>query len=146
MQKLILFSLLFLILDAKNEFISEYEYGQMLYSNPRGISCTNCHGEFGEGKVIATYKQDNQEITLKGADIRDLNLTQFHKALNANHTIMPRYYLVNQEVIAIYKFIKEKNRRLTQPKIENDEEDLFIYSEENNESDLEPSLNTPTTF
>jgi hypothetical protein len=141
MQKLILFSLLSLFLYSNNEFISEYEYGQMLYGNPRGISCASCHGGLGEGKVIATYTQDNQEIVLKGADIRDLNLTQFHKALNANYTIMPRYYLVNQEIIAIYKFIKEKNRRLAQPKIENDEEDLFIYSEESNTNDLEPLQN-----
>ncbi|MBN2823793.1 MAG: cytochrome c [Campylobacterales bacterium] len=137
MRNIILLFCLPLLLFAKNEFMSEYEYGQMLYSNPRGISCVNCHGEFGEGKVIVNYKEEGREISLKGADIRDLNLTQFHKSLNSNHTIMPRYYLVNREVIAIYKFIQEKNRRLTQPQVDIEEDDLFIYSDEGNSSDLE---------
>ena len=103
----------------------------MLYNNPRGISCVSCHGEFGEGKVIATVKDDKgKEEIYRGYDIRDLSLTAFHKALNSNHAIMPRYYLVNKEIIAIYKFIKEKNRRLTKPKILIGEEEFFIYNGE----------------
>lgn len=128
MQKFLLLLVLPLWLLGDDGFISEYEYGQMLYNNPRGISCISCHGEFGEGKEIVKYRDKKEEVTLTGADIRNLNIKQFHKALNSNHTIMPRYYLVNKEIIAIYKYIKEKNRRLTQPKVSVEEEEIFIYN------------------
>jgi hypothetical protein len=129
MKKIIFISILSVLLFSKDDFISEYEYGEMLYNNPRGISCVSCHGEFGEGKVIAKAKDDEgKEQIFKGNDIRQLSLKDFHKALNSNHEIMPRYYLVNKEVIAIYKFVKEKNRRLTKPKVHIEEEELFIYN------------------
>ena len=40
------FIFLFTILYAKNDewFITNLEYGKMLYNNPRGISCAKCHG------------------------------------------------------------------------------------------------------
>ena len=41
-------------------FISDYEYGQMLFKNPRGIGCNKCHGENGEGSLIATKKDFNK--------------------------------------------------------------------------------------
>ncbi|MEA2029655.1 MAG: cytochrome c [Campylobacterota bacterium] len=131
MYKIFLLFAMPLLLLSQDEFISEYEYGQMLYNNPRGISCVSCHGEFGEGKVIATIKDNSGKKQLyRGHDIRDLSLKVFHKALNSNHAIMPRYYLVNKEIITIYKFIKEKNRRLTKPKIVMGEEEFFIYDGE----------------
>jgi len=136
MMRWIVLLLLPLILHAKNEFMSDYEYGQMLYNNPRGISCVSCHGEFGEGRVIAKVKgAKGQEY--RGSDIRDLPIQSFHKALTTQHDIMPRYYLVNQEIIAIYKFIKEKNRRLTQPKIHIYEEELFVYEGDISDEDLD---------
>lgn len=144
MKNIILLFIFPLLLISNDEFISEYEYGQMLYSNPRGISCVSCHGNFGEGIVIAKAKEDSgKEQIFKGADIRDLSLQRFHKALNSNHLIMPRYYLVNKEIIAIYKYIKEKNRRLTEPKVNIEEEELFIY---NGESSDEQTIDSNLSF
>lgn len=39
-----------------NSFITEYEYGAMLYENPRGIGCNKCHGDGDKSLVIAKYK------------------------------------------------------------------------------------------
>jgi len=122
------FSLLNLLF-AKEDFISEYEYGEMLYNNPRGISCTSCHGEYAQGKkIVEYYTTDGKRVVVKGSDIRDITLTELHKSLNKNHRIMPRYYLANKEVIAIYKYIKEKNRRLkAPPKVIIKDENTLIY-------------------
>jgi len=137
MKNILLLALLPLVLLAKDDFISEYEYGQMLYNNPRGISCVSCHGNFGEGKIIAKSKDDNgKEQIFKGSDIRDLSLKKFHQALNRTHEIMPRYYLLNKEIITIYKFLKEKNRRLTQPKVDIEDEELFIYNGDSSEEEV----------
>jgi argininosuccinate synthase len=44
------------MVTALESFISNLEYGQMLYKNPRGIGCIKCHGDNGKGKLIATYR------------------------------------------------------------------------------------------
>jgi hypothetical protein len=60
-----------LLLGASEDFISHYEYGQMLYNNPRGVSCSECHGENGEGRTIVSYKDvDGEKKVIKGSDIR----------------------------------------------------------------------------
>ena len=49
------------------DFISEFEYGQMLYRDPRGVGCVPCHGETGEGKMIVSYRNSKGEkITISG--------------------------------------------------------------------------------
>jgi len=114
---------------ADDDFISDYEYGEMLYNNPRGISCTSCHGDYAQGKKIVEYHTtEGKRVVVKGSDIREITLMELHKSLNRNHRIMPRYYLANKEVIAIYKYIKEKNRRLnTPPKVIVKDENTLIY-------------------
>jgi len=97
--------LLPLLLQAEEEFISHYEYGQMLYNNPRGVSCAQCHGKKGEGSDIVTYKEHNATKRLKGPDIRLVSYEQMQKSLNDTHTIMPRYYLTDEEIRAIYDYI-----------------------------------------
>jgi len=94
------------------EFMSHFEYGQMLYNNPRGVSCAKCHGEKGEGKVIAVYKQeDGKKVALSSPDIRELSFAEMVKSLNAKHKIMPKYYLTNDEIKIIYDFIQESKKR-----------------------------------
>ncbi|SFZ98724.1 hypothetical protein MNB_SV-5-387 [hydrothermal vent metagenome] len=108
MNKLIMLLIPFL-LNANEDFISHYEYGEMLYSSPRGVSCSQCHGDTGEGKVIVTYKDEDGKKIIAGSDIRHKNLSEMIKAVNTYHEIMPRYYLTDEEVKAIYDFIQKKN-------------------------------------
>ncbi|HIP61271.1 MAG TPA: cytochrome c, partial [Sulfurovum sp.] len=42
MMKKISLVLLFCSMLHAEDFISEFEYGQMLYQNPRGVSCVPC--------------------------------------------------------------------------------------------------------
>ncbi len=107
MKRLLL--LLPLLLGANEDFISHYEYGQMLYSNPRGVSCSQCHGKSGEGEVIVKYHDEEGEKVIKGSDIRKKSLLQMTGSLNSYHVIMPRYYLTDEEVKAIYDYIQKKN-------------------------------------
>jgi len=97
--------------NADEDFISHYEYGQMLYSYPRGVSCTECHGETGEGKVIAEFRDIHGKEQITGPDIRNKTLDEMIQALNGYHDIMPRYYLTDEEIKAIHDFLKEKTKR-----------------------------------
>jgi len=92
-------------------FISDYEYGQMLYSNPRGVSCSQCHGKSGEGQVIVTYQDVEGTESIKGADIRKKTLKEMITSVNAYHKVMPRYYLTDDEVKAIYEYLQKKNEK-----------------------------------
>lgn len=94
---------------GQEAFISHYEYGEMLYQNPRGISCLQCHGKHGEGKTILEYQEGDELKRLRGADIRDTTLRDMIKAVNTYHKVMPRYYLTDKEVEAMYDYLKEKN-------------------------------------
>jgi len=107
---ILIFSLISSILqgDERESFMSEYEYGEMLYKNPRGISCVACHGDAGEGKTIVEYHDRDGKHTLHGSDIRKSNLATMIKALNGYHDVMPRYYLTNDEIEAIYKYLRQK--------------------------------------
>ncbi|MFT7824769.1 MAG: c-type cytochrome [Sulfurimonas sp.] len=96
---------------AEEDFISHYEYGEMLYKHPRGISCAECHGPSGEGKTIAEFRDIHGKKQIRGADIRKKSLQTMKKALNSYHDIMPKYYLTDEEIKAIYDFIQERHRR-----------------------------------
>jgi len=106
-----LWMLLPLMLSAQEDFISHYEYGQMLYENPRGVSCAQCHGKSGEGQTIVEFQDIHGKQALKGSDIRHDRLEDMIKAVNNYHKIMPRYYLTDEEVKAIYDYLKKKNKR-----------------------------------
>ena len=101
-------------------FLSTVEYGRMLYKRPRGISCSQCHGQKGKGgQIIAKYydKRKNPKL-LKGVKITSYSLDDL-KASLANkyrennrsnpHKIMPIYYLTNKEIEAIYAYLQSKN-------------------------------------
>lgn len=100
-------------------FITNYEYGKMLYHNPRGISCAKCHGERAKGKVIAKYyvtkkikgtdKVEKIEKIVKAPNIRNVTLNQLKERLlhHKNLSVMPRYnYLTDEEIQAIYLYIQ----------------------------------------
>lgn len=99
-----------LLLCGQESFITDYEYGQMLYENPRGVSCAQCHGKSGEGTLIVKYRDEEGKQELRGTDIRKDNLQTMLKSVNEYHKVMPRYYLTDEEVKAIYDYLKIKNR------------------------------------
>ncbi len=101
--------LLPLLLGASEDFISHYEYGEMLYNNPRGVSCSQCHGKSGEGKTIVEFRDIHGKQALKGSDIRKDSLSVMINSVDSYHKIMPRYYLTNEEVEAIYDYLQVKN-------------------------------------
>jgi len=108
--RVLLFVLILPILLFSEDFISEFEYGQMLYKDPRGVSCASCHGDLGEGAFIASFIDAKGNIQkFYGPDIRNLNLKTFRHRVSRGGKIMPKFYLTNKEVEAIYKYIKIVN-------------------------------------
>jgi len=109
-MKISIFLLLPVLIFAE-DFMSYYEYGEMLYNNPRGVSCAICHGKVGKGGKIAEYKdEDGKLIEINAPDITDMELSDMIKSLNSTHKIMPKYYLTNKEIKTIYDYIKESNK------------------------------------
>jgi len=91
-------------------FLSQFEYGQMFYDNPRGVSCAKCHGKLGEGAYIGEFVDDNGKVhSFSGPDITNISFDKFVKAINKGGLLMPRYYLTNKEIKAIYEYIKIVN-------------------------------------
>lgn len=101
--------LLPLLLGGNEDFISYHEYGEMLYNNPRGVSCSQCHGKDGAGTTIVEFRDIHGEQAIKGSDIRKESLQAMVKSVNSYHEIMPRYYLTYEEVKAIYDYLQKKN-------------------------------------
>ncbi|MDQ7060010.1 MAG: cytochrome c [Sulfurimonas sp.] len=104
--------LLFLLgipLFAESTFISPLEYASQLYKNPRGIGCNNCHGENGEGKLIAKYVHKGEAREFRAPKINGLDFDVFYEALNNAKRGMPRYYLTRKEVQALYLYLSQEN-------------------------------------
>ena len=111
-----------------NSFITKYEYGKMLYNNPRGISCAKCHAEDAKGKLISKFihkkkkKEFNcilqtEDITkikkekfflkldyFKKKEQKEFNKSQICEKLIYGNT-MPKYFLTNKEMDSIYYYI-----------------------------------------
>ncbi len=126
-MKLLLLLLLSLSLVAEDDtnqttqeddsFLSTVEYGRMLYRQPRGISCSQCHGKEGKGgQIIAKYydKKKNPKL-LRGVDITSYSLEELKASLRneyiennhkKHHKIMPIYYLTDEEAEAIYAYLQ----------------------------------------
>ncbi|AZV46441.1 hypothetical protein C3L23_03905 [Nautilia sp. PV-1] len=121
------FATLFVFLYAKedNWFITNLEYGKMLYNNPRGISCAKCHGIKGKGKVITSYiNSKDKKVIIKTVPIKNITFDKLKKALfhqikikpvlrkNPKSplrfmNIMPKYdYLTNDEIKALLLYLK----------------------------------------
>lgn len=88
-------------------FITPMEYASQLYKNPRGIGCHLCHGEKGEGKLVATYVHKKKKKTFEGPVINNLDFNAFYEALNERKIAMPRYFLTKKEVQALYLYLQE---------------------------------------
>ncbi|WP_457564849.1 c-type cytochrome [Caminibacter sp.] len=97
-----------LMLYANEWFITNYEYGKMLYHNPRGISCAKCHGEKAQGKIIAKYKKNGKTVIIKAPNIQHVTYEALKKRLLKYNklSVMPRYnYLTKKEIEALYLYI-----------------------------------------
>ncbi len=102
------FALVFLLmgsLQADVSFITESEYASQLYHRPRGIGCHKCHGEQGEGKLIATYKEKGEQRSFSPPAINTLDFKAFDQAMKERQKGMPRYFLTQQEIVTLYKYL-----------------------------------------
>lgn len=140
MKRLIFISLFFIFTHASNEqnntaieeenltvetsenFLSSVEYGRMLYKNPRGISCSQCHGKEGKGgqKIAKYYDKKKNPKLLRGVDITSYSLKDLKASLKnqyrennkrKRHKIMPMYYLTDEEVQAIFDYLQYSNKQ-----------------------------------
>ena len=109
-MKYILFLVIPFFLTASSSFITDMEYASQLYKNPRGIGCQHCHGEHGEGKLIANYVHKKEKKSFSGPVINKMSFTAFHQALNDRKRGMPRYFLTKREVQALYLYLQEHNK------------------------------------
>ncbi|MDF1883311.1 cytochrome c [Sulfurimonas sp. SAG-AH-194-C21] len=101
-MKYILFLCAPFFLYATSSFITQAEYSAQLYKNPRGIGCQKCHGDNGEGKLIAKYKHKGVEKSFRGPKIDSINYQEFYRVLSRRKNGMPRYFLTDKEVQALY--------------------------------------------
>ncbi|MEZ4694507.1 MAG: c-type cytochrome [Aliarcobacter sp.] len=122
-------------LDINNSFITKYEYGKMLFNNPRGIGCNKCHGDDARGKRIVQFKHENEHekkmynCSLVAPDIKDIDYATFSTKVNSKKNpkwkfekeqvcdkliyyanVMPTYFLVEEEIEAIYYYIKNMKK------------------------------------
>ncbi|MDP1785039.1 MAG: cytochrome c [Sulfuricurvum sp.] len=86
-------------------FITKEEYAASLYHNPRGIGCHMCHGELGEGRRIATYKEKGEKKVFEGKPINKISFSQFYHRVNSKIIGMPRYYLTDTEIQTLYYYL-----------------------------------------
>ncbi|TLD85215.1 c-type cytochrome [Helicobacter sp. MIT 11-5569] len=93
-------------LKAEENFITPLEYGKMLYENPRGIGCVECHGKYGEGDRVANYTHKNYAKSIYAPRINNLEFNTFKNALQGGKRVMPKYYLTANEIEAIYKYLQ----------------------------------------
>lgn len=116
MRNVIVMLFIFVMLvDAKEFFITKDEYAKMLYENPRGISCAKCHGQKGQGLVIATYKENGITKKLQTQPIYQLDYNTFKKGIKEAKGIMPKYYLTQKEIAALYYHLQSINRTKKEP-------------------------------
>jgi hypothetical protein len=118
----------FLYAKGDNWFITNLEYGKMLYNNPRGISCEKCHGVKGRGRVITSYiNSKDEKVVIKTVPIKNITFEKLKKALfhrikikpvllkNPKSPlrfmdIMPKYdYLTDDEIKALLLYLKSKD-------------------------------------
>lgn len=109
-MKYILFFLTSCMLFAETSFITPMEYASQLYKNPRGIGCQHCHGEKGEGRLIANYKHNGVMKSFRGPAINELSFESFFMNLNQRKIGMPRYFLTPKEIKALYFYVDKKNQ------------------------------------
>jgi len=110
-MKYILIFLFPIFLLAESSFITPMEYSSSLYKNPRGIGCHLCHGDSGNGKIVARYIHKKEKKVFAGPSINNIDFNRFYKALNVRKRGMPRYFLTKKEVQALYFYLQEKQKK-----------------------------------
>ncbi|MBL0686858.1 MAG: cytochrome c [Sulfurospirillum sp.] len=110
MKIIVCTAMLFLSLKAEG-FITKTEYAKMLYVNPRGIGCVLCHGKRGEGSVIAKYKHKGEQKKLVAPAINNLSKEKFFRALKESNSVMPKYFLANSELDALYFYVTNQSSK-----------------------------------
>ncbi|MDB2405373.1 c-type cytochrome [Arcobacteraceae bacterium] len=126
-------TLLFCKEDFTNSFITQYEYGKMLYNNPRGISCTKCHGEDAKGKSISSFihksNKKRYNCTIETEDITNISYSKFLQTLDPKlekpkkkftkkqkcekltyGNSMPTYFLTPEELKSIYFYLTNRKK------------------------------------
>jgi mono/diheme cytochrome c family protein len=110
MRVIIALSLFFLSLFG-DDFINKFEYGEMLYKNPRGVSCEGCHGVFGEGQNMGNVVKNKKEIKIIAPDIRKATIDEIKKSMSVRRSIMPSYFLTDSELDAIVYYLHRLNEQ-----------------------------------
>jgi len=103
--------LIALQLVGATSFITKEEYAASLYHNPRGIGCQMCHGEAGEGRRIAHYKDKGEKKVFEGKPINKIPFAQFYTRVNSKIIGMPRYYLTDVEIQTLYYYLHREELR-----------------------------------
>ena len=122
------------LMDINNSFITKYEYGKMLYNNPRGIGCNSCHGDDARGRKMVDFKHQLLDkkvynCTLVIPDIKNIDYETFSLKVNTkkninlkfekeqvceklihNANVMPTYFLVEEEIEAIFYYIQNMKK------------------------------------
>ena len=122
------------LIDINNSFITKYEYGKMLYNNPRGIGCNSCHGNDARGRKMVDFKHQLLDkkvynCTLVIPDIKNIDYETFSLKVNTKKNInlkfekeqvceklihyanvMPTYFLVEEEIEAIFYYIQNMKK------------------------------------
>ena len=116
-----------------SSFITKYEYGKMLYFNPRGISCSKCHGDDAKGITISTFTHIRQKkeyiCKITTADITNVTYSKFIKKLDSKlkkkkkkfkkdevckrltyGNSMPTYFLTKDELNSIFFYLTNKDK------------------------------------
>ena len=144
MKFLLLLILLDLSLFSVDDYLSNEEYGKRLFHNPRGIACSECHGEKGKGGILSAYVINlNGKKVLKKIPIpriNDINMTKFLKPFKdtTSRRFMPTYYLTKEELAYIYYYLQKMGKESSKEteKIDDQEE---IKRNDNNETDTNSS-------
>lgn len=107
-MRLVFLSLFALNLFAE-DFISFQEYAKMLYENPRGISCKECHGEDGSAQTLGYFTHKGERKPFIVPSIQNLSFESFLKSLKEikdAKSIMPTYSLTDEEIKVLYTYLE----------------------------------------
>jgi len=110
-MKYILFLITPLLLLSSSTFITPMEYASQLYKNPRGIGCQKCHGDNGEGRIIANYVHRKKKKSFVGPQINNIAFSEFYRVLNQRKRGMPRYFLTDEEIKALYLYLHKNDKK-----------------------------------
>lgn len=95
-------------------FINNFEYGEMLYKNPRGVGCDKCHGKYGEGMELGSYKKNNKVIKIVAPKISKSSFEAIKASLKQSRkrSVMPEYFLTDSEIEALIYYLSKINAKV----------------------------------